>query len=81
MVVVVLAVEYVVHDEDEEEDETDSDFGVGLDNGDVNSWFVEEVDRDNGVTRAQKRALGSMVRVVLDDLLGLLPAEAYRMEE
>lgn len=81
MVVVVLAVEYVVHDEDEEEDETGSDFGVGLDNGDVNSWFVEEVDRDNGVTRAQKRALGSMARVVLDDLLGLLPAEAYRMEE
>lgn len=70
----VLAAEYVVHDEDT--DETGSGFVVGLGNG-VGSWVVK-VGGDNGVAWAQKRVSGSMSRVVLDDLL---PAETYRMEE
>lgn len=69
-------IEYVVRDEDE--DEMGSGFGVASGNGDVGSWVVGEVGGGSGVTRAQKKVLNTVTRVVLD---GLLPAEMYWMEE
>lgn len=65
-------IEYEVRDEDE--DETGNGFGSGSGNGDVGSWVVGEVGGGSGVTRAQKRVLDTVTRVVLD---GLLPAEMY----
>lgn len=69
-------IEYEVRDEDE--DEMGNGFGSGSGNGDVGSWVVGEVGGGSGVTQAQKKALNTVTRVVLD---GLLPAEMYWMVE
>lgn len=73
---VVPTIEYVVRDEDE--DEMGSGFGAASGNGDVGSWVLGQVGGGSGVTRAQKKVLNSVTRIVLD---GLLPAEMYWMEE
>lgn len=69
-------IEYVVRDEDE--DEMGSGFGPASGNWDVGSCVVGGVGGGSGVTRAQKKVLNTVTRVVLD---GLLPAEMYWMEE
>lgn len=69
-------IEYEVRDEDE--DEMGNGFGSGSGNGDVGSWVVGGGGGGSGVTQAQKKALNTVTRVVLD---GLLPAEMYWMVE